>query len=232
MYEPRRRNIALRASFFEHLPAKMIKERKEEDPSFLTAWEQTVELAFQITQDSTVQNLTIDTVDICYEACQEYYCWVHGVNNPSDKKDFGATWNEIKFAFTTLFNKVIASGKSVLFISHAKEREQELQELADGVSMVGPSCSSSALKIMKQMCDFWFYYGYNEGKRVIILRDPERNVDVSTGIGFMDENKRPLNKIIIPNDPTKFYTTVNNAFLGKVAGPSIKHTAKPVLKKK
>lgn len=216
MYEPRRRNVALRATFFQHIPASMITEQKIADPSFLTVWEQTVELAFQIINEPSITTVTVDTVDILYEACQEYYCWVHGVKNPGDKKDFGATWNEIKFAFTALFNQIIASGKTVIFISHAKEREQELQEIADGVTMVGPSCSSSCLKIMKQMCDFWFYYGYQEGKRTLILRDPDRNVDVATGIGFMDSDGTPLKQIKIPDDPKKLYNTINNAFVGKV----------------
>jgi len=199
----------------------MIKERKDADPDFLTAWEQTVELAFQITKDPSVTTLTIDTVDIAYESCQEYYCWHHGIKNPSDKKDFGATWNEIKFAFTTLFNQVIASGKTVVFISHAKEREQELQELADGLSMVGPSCSTACMKIMKQVCDFWFYYGYHEGHRTLIIRDPDRSVDVSTGIGFMDSEGKPVSKIVIPNDTTKFYSVINKAFLGKTNSKKI-----------
>lgn len=228
MYEPRRRNVELRMYPMEHLPARLIKERKEEDHSYMDAWETLVEVVFLAIKDPSVQTLTIDSVDLCYESCQEHICYTHGIKNPSDKKDYGATWNEIKFAFTALFNAFTASNKTLLFISHAKEREQELQEMTDGLSMVGPSCSSSCAKIMKQMCDFWFYYGYHEGKRSLIIRDPDRSVEVACGIGFMSSTGEQLQRITIPTDPSKFYSTINKAFTNKVTGAPVKKVMKKV----
>lgn len=226
LFEPRRRNVSLRAWTFEIENAATITAKKLEDPSYLDAWETMQEVVRLAIDDDSIQTLTIDTVDICYEVCQEHHCYLHGVENPSDKKDFGKCWNEIKFAFTALFTRFINSNKTLVFVSHAKERDQEFQEGTADLSIVGPSCASSALKIMKQMCDFWFYYGYKDGKRTLYVRDPERNVDVSCGIGFQG-----IDSISIPPDPSKFFDTINKSFKGvsekKVSSPVRKISSLP-----
>lgn len=208
-WEPRRRNVAIRMYSLELKQSSEITD-DDDDP-----WIEFVEVCRLAAEDPTVKTLAIDTVDICYSACQEHICRIHGVTNPGDKKDFGKTWNDLKFTFTALFRTLSESGLSLIFISHSKEREQELMEGVDSVTLIGPSCASSCLTIMKQLCDFWFFYGYHEGKRCLTIRDSNRNVDVAAGYGFFDASGEPIDKIYIPNDPMKFYDTVNSAFISK-----------------
>lgn len=225
-YEPRRQNVSLRKLDFELITAEQIHERKEafdkDEEAFYKKynnrsydpWIDVKEFGFLCTQDDTVNGIAVDSVDMAYEMCQESICFNLGVSSPGERSDGGAGWNALKMEFLSFFRTLGDNGLSLLFISHAKARDQEFMDGISKVSIVGPSCSPACLKIMKQMCDFWFYYGYTDGKRTITLRDPTMEVDVATGYGFLDEEGEPINSIEIPEDPTKFYSTLNAAFQG------------------
>lgn len=227
-WEPRRRNVALRAKYLTFKKAEAIvadMEAFEADPERYYAehdgwgpdpWVDFQYLVSLAVEDSTVKGIAMDSVDITFEACQESHCARKGIDNPGQLKDYGATWNEIKHDFTATFRVAGDMGLSLLFISHAKEREQEFMEGVEGVTLVGPSCAASCMKIMKQLCDFWMYYGYNESKRCVWVNDPSSSLDVAAGNGFIDSNGERINKVFIPEDlePNLFYESLNQAYKG------------------
>lgn len=206
---------------FEDDPAAFIEANGEFGPD---PWLDFQELVAMCVEDDTVKGIAMDTVDVTFEACQESVCARRGILNPSDLKDYGATWNEIKHEFTSTFRAAGDHGLSMLFISHAKEREQEFMDGVEGLSLVGPSCSASCMKIMKQVCDFWMYYGYDGGKRTVWTRDSTSSLDVAAGTGFLDGDGNEINKVLIPKDPHDFYPALNAAYKGG-------QKAKPVIAK-
>jgi hypothetical protein len=216
-FEPRRKNVKLRMYSMTIKRAREIKG-DEDDP-----WLEFIEVNRQAIADPTIQTIAWDSVDLAYECCQEHVCRLNGIENPAMKKDYGATWNDIKFTFMDTIKQITDSNKSLVFISHAKSRESEVSDLSnanDVETLVGPSCASACLKILKQVCDFWFYYAKVGEKRVLYVRDfrEPRLVDVSCGCGFMKDGE-PIEKIVMPSDPLEFYPTLDKAFRGIVSGP-------------
>jgi hypothetical protein len=210
-WEPKRRNIRARMYFLEVKTADKITST-EDDP-----WVEFVEVCRLAAEDDSIQTICIDTADLCYEACQEHICHKYGILHPSDKNDFGKSWNDIKQTFTDHFSTLISSGKTIVFTSHAKEREQEMQDGVGAVEMVGPSCAPACLKIMKQLNDFWLFYGFHENERTITVRDESRMVAVGCGYGFFNSDGTEISQIKIPKDPTKFFEVINTAFKGTSA---------------
>lgn len=226
-FEPKRRNIEGRIVFLEVNTSAKI-QKTGDDP-----WVDFVEYCNLAINDPTVKTICVDTADLCYEACQEHICAKYEIDHPSDKKDFGKSWNDIKQTFIDHFSVLISSGKTLVFTSHAKEREQEMQDGIGAVEMVGPSCAPACLKIMKQLCDFWFFYGYKEGERVITVRDESQTVAVGCGYGFFDKDQNPIEQIVIPNlsknpNGDTFFNAINKAFKGS---SSPKQVSKPAPKK-
>lgn len=219
-FEPRRRNIRIRQTFFEVKKSQDLMdyrdEHPDEDPLNYDAWRQFVEIGRQAVEDPTVSGIAVDTVDLAYSACQESICFDRGNPNLSAKCDGINGWDDLRMTFTGFFTYLASHGLGILFISHAKEREQEFMDGAEGITLVGPSCTPACEKIMKQLCDFWFYYTYHESRRCLIIRDPEMNINVACGNGFMDANGEPLRRIYVPEArPEEFYSTISSYYKGE-----------------
>lgn len=217
-FEPRRRNVALRMYPINVARAKEIT-CDEDDP-----WVEFVSVCAAAIEDKTIKTITIDTIDLAYETCQEHICFRNQIDYPGDKNDRGAAWNDLKHTFTSLLQTLGESGKTLLLLSHSKERDQSFLDIGgakDVETLVGPSCSPACLKILKQTCDFWFYYGKSGERRVLTMRDinEPRILDVAVGCGFVTPDGETINSIEIPSDPAKFYPVLNDAFQGRIARP-------------
>lgn len=223
-WEPMRRNVLGRIQSLEFLSVENILK------TGINPWMDFIDYLALACEDDSVSTIVIDTVDIAYEACQEHHCVMNGVTHPSMKKDFGKTWTEIRSDFTAVFRTVVNMGKMLVFTSHAKEREQELMDGFDSLTMVGPSCAGSCGKIMKQLCDYWFYYGYHNKDRYVTIRDLSRSVEVACGFGFQNPDGSDIERILIPNDPSKFFDTLNNAFKGNMTKKTVPIKKVPVKK--
>lgn len=214
--EPRRRNVSLRMVGAEegliYVPAAKIISGEAEDP-----WPLFIEYNAAAVADPSVSTITWDSVDIAYQMCFEHVCSTLSVNHPSEiKDDYGNTWNLIKNEFLALIDTIRSSESAgLLFTSHVKEREQEYSEGTSAVSLIGPSCTPACLKILKESCDFWFYYGKDEGKRTLWVRDPDGLLDVSCGFGFLDAQGNEIEKFPIPKGEKAFYPTVQSYFRPK-----------------
>jgi hypothetical protein len=244
-FEPGRNNITIRKVDFELKSAEQLIKLRQEgaDMYNVDPWMKLMEVGRLAIEDPTVKGLAIDTVDLAYSACQESVCSQNGVLTPFAKVDNRPNlWDELRMTFTGFFHYLRSQGVGVLFVSHAKEREQELMEGNAGMAIVGPSCTKACLQIMKQMCDFWMYYGFHEGKRCIILDDPDMTIDVACGVGFRDINGIQLPRIYLPknpNNPEELYHAIDSKFSPskakestkkKVAKQSVKAVKKAVKK--
>lgn len=229
MWEPRRKNVKLRMIGANEgiivRPAQAIMDG-EEDP-----WELFKEYHAEAVTRSDVKMITWDTVDLAYQACFESVCARLGVCHPKEiKDDYGNSWNIIKNEFTALIDTIRASDKvGLMFISHVKERDQEFAEGMSSMNILGPSAPPACIQILKSACDFWLYYGWDDGNRKVWCRDEDRMVDVAAGTGFI-KNGKATTSFVIPNSLTDagkvFYDTVNAEFKGDTA------KARPTVKKK
>ena len=234
-FEPGRKNIEIRKIDFDLKTAQELMECSQsgdyDSPEEYDPWLKLMEVGRLSIDDDTVAGLAIDTVDMAYSACQESVCARAGVESCFAKVQGQNLWDTLRMEFTGFFHLLRSKGVGTLFISHAKEREAELMEGVEGVTMVGPSCPPACAKIMKQICDYWFFYGYSEGKRCLWLDDPEMNVEVACGRGFKAKDGTQLEKLILPNDPSKFYSLVDKAYGSKSPSPSKPKTVKKAVKK-
>lgn len=229
-FEPSRRNVTMR---MYPLLVKRASEITcdEDDP-----WVEFILACNEIRDDKSIRWVTIDSVDLAHKCCQEHVCRLNECESPTDKKDYGKTWSAITDTFMSAMNSLRLSGKSLLFISHAKEREAEFYDgdgIKDNVSLISPSCNAGCLKIMKQMCDFWLYLGKSAGEqRTLTVRDTNdpRILDVACGYGFIGEDGEPINRIDLPSDTSQFYKVVNDAFQGKVKKVAPKKVVRKVSK--
>lgn len=233
-FEPERKNIELRKIDFHLRDAEeliqLAASGEYSDPFEYDAWEHLKQVGYLALKDPTVKGLAVDTVDLAYSACQESICARHGVTSPFAKVEGKNLWDTLRMEFTGFFSTLRHHGIGTLFISHAKEREAELMDGVEGLTMVGPSCTPACMKILKQLCDFWFYYGYHDGKRCLWLDDPTLSVDVACGRGFKNPDGTQREKLYLPNDVSKFYDTINKAYGGKAPKTS-KKTVKKAVKK-
>lgn len=236
-WEPRRKNVPLRMIGSDQ--GLLFKSAQEILDGSDDPWFTFVEYNLAAIEDDTVENITWDTVDIAYNACFESICARKGITHPSEiKKDYGQTWNEVKAEFSALMDTVRGSEKcGLLLISHVKEREVEFSEGTSGkVNLLGPSCTPACLQLLKSACDYWFYYGYDEGKRTLWVRDEDRLVDVACGVNFIEPDGELIYKFRIPEPATdRFYEVVESAFHGNVIDvdeKSIRSSKKKVVKKK
>lgn len=228
-FEPARRNVKMR--MYPLLVRRAAEITCDEDDP----WVEFILACEQVREDKTITWVAIDSVDLAYKCCQEHVCRLNECESPTDKNDYGKTWAAVTDTFVSTMNSLRIAGKSLLFISHAKERETEFFDsdgMKENLSLITPTCTASCLKVMKQMCDFWLYLGKSAGEqRTLTVRDTNdpRMLDVACGCGFIDEDGNPINRINLPSDQSQFYKVVNDAFQGRV--PRAKVAPKKVVRK-
>lgn len=222
MWEPRRKNLSLR-----EIGAKdglIFKTAQEimDDPN-CDPWPLFKDYVYTAIDDSTVETITYDSVDIAYQACFESICARLGVTHPKQiKDDYGNSWNVIKNEFSQLIDRIRGSDSTgVVFLTHTKEREREVE--GEVLEILSPSCSPACMQILKACCSFWFYGGWDDGKRYVQVRDPERLVEVAAGCGFVDSDGVDIERIYIPKlnnseiqkHPDQIYKILCNNFKGQ-----------------
>jgi hypothetical protein len=238
--EPFRENIKIRKQDFVFKESEELQELVDyNDPDSMIEhdpWSQMVYLGYEAVERGDTDGITFDSVDVAYSACQEHICARYGVKSCFAKVPNVNLWDELRITFTKYIQYLRQNKIGVLFLSHAKEREMELMEGTQALTMIGPSCPPACGKIMKQVCDFWFYYGWDDGNRCLYMHDPSRELEVASGIGFRNEDGTQMEKLQIPNDASKFYSTLNGAFdiergMNPTAKKPVKRTVKKAVKK-
>lgn len=171
-----------------------------------------------VNEDPDVRTPIIDTVDLAYIACMDWYCEQEGIDYPSDRQDFGKTWHALRAEFADTMNSMKECGKSPIFVSHAKLRTVTTQT-GEEFDLIIPSCREAPWDYLKQVCDIAAYYGYHGKKtRTLILRGDEL-VWSACGLAdnFLDsKTKEPLKIISMGNSEREAYKILEAAFNNKV----------------
>lgn len=213
MYEPHRRGLRIRQLPIQKVLAAQIIDGAP-DP-----WERLKNTTQQWIDDTSIDNINFDSIDITYETAYHSICASHNVESPSKAgKSSADIWIEIRDEFSSYFDLLISSRLGVNFLSHVKTRDiEELDGSKQDVKV--PSCQSQALTYIKQACDFVFYYGQHNGYRAICIRNPTGSSLVSCGPEgrFMQPDGKPINVLAMPDLVSKKngYQTLKEAFDNK-----------------
>lgn len=93
-------------------------------------------------------------------------------------------WGEIKKSFTSFFTPLKRSGKNIIFIAHAKEKEE------GDVRIKRPLIQGSSYDLLMQSCDLIGYYSVKNNKRILTF-------DISDTI--IAKNCAGIEPILIPD---------------------------------
>lgn len=141
------------------------------------------------------KTLGVDTIDKLYEFCDTFVCNKEHITDPSDK-EYGIGWRAVKREFVKQIARLSKLGIGVVFISHAKKKENE--EL--GVKWIETTMPSQASAVIEPMADFILYAHMDlNGDRIIGTRP---NLEYMAGTRG-DKDVVPL-PAIIPLDVNYF----------------------------
>lgn len=204
-------------------------------------WEQFKEYAEAFIK-SKYRFAIIDTLDACYLMCYAWVCKQHNVTNPEASSSPYIIWDAIAEEFGGLLVLIKESGKGLGFISHTKARpmtqkraglaRDELEEV-ETLNRLEPTCKPAAFRLVQEIADFVFYYGWKDGKRAITVRDPYNVHWVACGIEerFCDPKGKPINSFYVGSPASQAFKDLVDAYHNKKHdtdwSPSLEHASTP-----
>jgi hypothetical protein len=191
-------------------------------------WEQFKGFVELFLDDPKFKFAFIDTLDAAYLACFKYVCAEYHCKIPEGHATPYVVWDAIAEEFGALLVMMKMSGKGLAFISHTKARpivqqrkglsRDELEE-SETVNRLEPTCKPAAFRLVQEIADFVFYYGYkpNEGKRIITVRDPYLQHWVACGLEerFLDPDGTQINSFYVGSTVKQAFADFNAAYENK-----------------
>lgn len=183
-----------------------------EDGSLLT-WESFREYLDLFCESDEYRYASIDSIDKCYLRCFEYICKKRGCKHPNEMNDFGQTWNAISEEFANAFDQIQDAGKNFVVISHEKTRKWENPDGSE-IERIDLTTTPSSMDVIKERCEFIFYYGYAGNDRVITIRNDNNKVECAAGMDefFCSPEGVPLKRFEVPNNPKEVLPTIMKAW--------------------
>ena len=109
--------------------------------------------------------ITIDTVGIAWDLCEQYICAQHGVQKIGDIP-WGGGYSACKKEFESCLRKITQLGYGLVIIAHVERRIEKKADDSE-VEILGPAIPKRAYEIVNQLVDI---IGY-----IDITRDAEGN---------------------------------------------------------
>jgi len=183
----------------------------------IRTWDEFKEYIRLLKGTDQFRTVIIDTVDIAYERCMAYVGRREGFEHPSDQNDFGKSWQMVAKEFSATIYDLIATGRGVMFLSHAKE--SEFQEASGAkYNKIVPTMSGQVRSFVTGFVDIIAYYGYyGTERRLTVLGsdavDAGHRID---GRFFSPEGER-VHSIPMGNSPAEGYANILAAFQNQQA---------------
>lgn len=95
--------------------------------------------------------ITIDTVGICWNMCEQYICAQHGVQKISDIP-WGAGYAACKNEFEGCLRQITQLGYGLVVIAHSETRIEKRSDDTE-VEIIGPAIPKRAYEIVNQLVD-------------------------------------------------------------------------------
>ena len=170
-------------------------------------------------------NVVIDTGGRAYDMCRNWTCAQDGLLYPGD--DHGKGWHKVSQEFTTQIERIIMSGRGVIFTSHTKVENMRMRT-GNSFQQLHPRLSGQCLGILEPLCDLIWYFGRGrnadgEPVRFIMTEGSEMVFCGSRQVG--EASELPA---IMPLTKTGGYDMMCRAFAGEPVGidPTTLHPSK------
>ncbi len=162
-------------------------------------------------EDSETRTVIVDTTDLAYAYCLEYVCDKLAIEHPADEA-YGKGWNAVRKEFVSVINKLLHSGKGVVFISHSKDEEFKTRH-SDTFHKTVSSMPGQAKDVLEGLVDIWANYDYDGRRRVLIIGGSEE-VDAGNRIEgrFIYPDGSPIDRISMGSNPKEGYKNLIAAF--------------------
>jgi len=167
-----------------------------------------VELLEQTDQFETI---CIDTIDAAYAHCMDYVCKNKGIEHPQDE-GYGKGWAAVKEEFASTLDRIWATGRGVVFSSHAKE-VTITSHSGEEYTRIQPTMSGQAYSYIKAKSDFVFYCEYVKDRH-----GRSRRVIFTTGDEIVDAKHAGDLPQYLPLDKSRGVEVVVDAFCGEDVG--------------
>lgn len=212
--DPNRKGLSLRQS---DIPNKSLTQLKRTIPEF-SPWQLAEGLIEKLCDDDTVSLIAIDNFGLLYEHAMRHRCWKLGINDPSEKEDFGKTWREIEDMMTAALNQVLYSGKGLILITHDTSKEVVKGGSGGKFERVEPDVMKAAFRWLKACTDFGLYMTYSDDRseRIIKIRGGRDtwlkcSVDESDP-HFMDPDGNPVEQISAGSSASEAWENLNKSW--------------------
>jgi hypothetical protein len=174
-------------------------------------WREFIAYVKLLRKDTRFANVVVDTADILYGYAFDHEMNRLGVDHPSDEA-YGKGWKAIRDEFEKWVMALIHTGKGVIFVSHATEREIKMRDGAK-YDRITPTMSGQARDVLEGVVDLWFYYGYDGHRRVLTIQGSDH-----IGAGhrlkknFLSPTGKPLAEIDMGENAEESYANLIAAF--------------------
>jgi hypothetical protein len=115
------------------------------------------------------ETLVWDTIDLVYDLAWDKVCKAKMINHPSEERDFGATWKEIRDLFRSVVVRSLKLGCGVVFVSHDTEKEVELPD-GSKIERRMPTMATKAMSEIEGIVDIIGFYEYSGEKRSLHIQ--------------------------------------------------------------
>lgn len=174
----------------------------------------------QLEKSDRFRTIIIDTADRAYDWCLDYVCAKRGIEYPgqdsSGEEDFGKSWRAVRQEFMEITNRIIVSGRGLIFTSHFKEAEIRTKS-GEKYSRTFPSMSKQARGVIDALVDNIIYAEYvkigGKTERVLIM-----DGDEDLWAGFREPAKFPA---VLPLRKTGGFRILQEAFESGAHGLSL-----------
>jgi DNA polymerase III delta prime subunit len=130
-------------------------------------------------EDPRYTTLVTDTIDLAFQYCFAYTCKKKGFEHPSDE-EYGKGWDEIAREWWKGIVKLYQSGKTLIWISHAKETE--IRSRMGSTTKIEITLPHTGKRVVLPLVDMILFMkpktvvagkGHTKQKRVVICRPME-----------------------------------------------------------
>jgi len=161
------------------------------------------------------KTVVVDPVDIAYDMCMAYVCTKLNIIHPSEA-DWGRGWSAVKKEFMGEMNKLLNSGKGIIFISH--EREETIEERGKKpYQRRTNTMSGQAREAIEGVVDVWACYDYLANKRYLTIlgddfTDAGHRLNEEPGPRFLYTDRTPIRMIPMGKSSKEAYENFLKAF--------------------
>lgn len=155
----------------------------------------------------------VDVVDHLFRMSEDFACAKLMIDHPSEA-EWGKGYAAVRKEFTTWIQRLMnIPGVGVVFVSHAVEKKIKRGRNGPEYDRVVATLAGQGKDIIEGLVDMWFYYTYDDNRRVLVLEGDEH---ISAGHRleehFKDTRGTALKEIAMGGSAGEAYSAFMAAF--------------------